>query len=110
MSQIIKHSPGPFIASKGSEDDPERWIVLADNGTQPFVIATIENGQPGDTLDTEEATAHLFAAAPEMLEVLINLCYEVDYRCGGKIEGNSKLVELMRLARTAIAKAEWRVK
>lgn len=33
-------------------------------------IATIENGQPGDSLDTEAATAHLFTAAPLLYEAL----------------------------------------
>lgn len=70
MSDPAKHSPGPWKADKGHEDESERWTVIADNGTQPYLIAVIENGQPGDTMETEEATARLIAAAPEMLSML----------------------------------------
>ena len=63
-------SPGPWKSHLGAEDDPERWIVVADNGTRPYIIATVENGQPGDTLDTEKATADLIAAAPKMVAAL----------------------------------------
>ena len=55
------------------EDDIERWSIVADNGTRPYHIATIENGQPGDCCATEGATAHLIAAAPHLLAALQSL-------------------------------------
>jgi len=89
-----QHTPGPLKAEKGAEFDPGRWIIVADNGTKPWVIATIENGQPGDSLDTEEATAKLFAAAPELLEALIGVLKVAD-----------RLTDEFDAARAAIAKA-----
>lgn len=68
------HSPGPYEASKGAEDEPERWQVVRKEPPQ-FVIATIENGAPGDTLETEGATARLFAIAPEMLEFIREVAF-----------------------------------
>lgn len=62
-----KHTPGPLKASKGWDGDPERWVVVTE-GKIRYHIATIENGQPGDTCQTEGYTARLFAAAPELLE------------------------------------------
>jgi len=64
------HTPGPYKAIKGSEDEEDRWIIVADNGTKPYHIATVENGQPGDSLETEEATAHMLAASHETLHAL----------------------------------------
>lgn len=64
-----KHTPGPWKASQGTETEPERWTVVAENGP-PWWIAVLENGQPGDCLETEAATARLIAAAPEMLAAL----------------------------------------
>jgi hypothetical protein len=61
-------TPGPYKAQQGVEDEPERWTIVADNGTRPYMIAVIENGQPGDTCETEGHTARLLAAAPLMLE------------------------------------------
>ncbi len=63
-----KHTPGPFLPQFNEIEN--RWSIVADNGSRPYLIAVVENGQPGDSLDTEEATAHLLAAAPEMLEAL----------------------------------------
>ena len=68
-NQPIVHSPGPWVASQGTDDDEDRWAVLREEAPQ-FFIAVIENGAPGDTLETERATAILIAAAPEMLEFL----------------------------------------
>lgn len=59
---MSKHTPGPWTASMGTEDDNERWCVLNEAG---YLLATVENGAPGDTLETEEANARLIAAAPD---------------------------------------------
>lgn len=61
------HTPGPWSARKADEEDRTRWIVCVD-GPKPFWVATIENGAPGDTLETEAANARLIAAAPELLK------------------------------------------
>ncbi|MGC1273212.1 MAG: hypothetical protein WBC44_05855 [Planctomycetaceae bacterium] len=66
MRIIVKHTPGPLIAVKGIDDEPERWTVVVD-GPKQWLVATIENGAPGDTLETEGANARLFAAAPDLL-------------------------------------------
>lgn len=116
----VKHTPGPFIADRGTEDEPDRWYVLQDRPGKKFLIATIENGAPGDTLETEGANARLFAAADDLLayavcEQAINgdtsaapfepvfLAHGYDakkYRCPGEF--------LDELRERAIAKAEGR--
>jgi hypothetical protein len=63
---------GPWAASKGTEDEDERWIIVH-GGEKPWHIATIENGQPGDCLATEAATAALIAVAPEMHALIYRL-------------------------------------
>lgn len=68
-ADATQHSPGPWEASKGTEDEPERWQVIRVESPQ-FIIATIENGAPGDTLETEAATARLIALSPEMIEFI----------------------------------------
>ncbi len=105
-----KHTPGPLRAEKGVEDEPERWVVVADNGTRPYVIATTENGQPGDTLETEGYTAHLFAAAPDLLEVLkaIFKGWEHDQADPGSFILLEVSYANWKAARAAIAKAERR--
>ncbi len=71
-TQNTKHSPGPWIKRKGIEGDTERWIIVS-GGEIPFHIATIENGQPGDFLDTEEATACLLESAPDLLGAALEM-------------------------------------
>jgi hypothetical protein len=39
-------------------------------GDVGYLVATIENGAPGDFCDTEYANARLIAAAPELFEAL----------------------------------------
>lgn len=67
----VQHTPGPFEAIKGAEKgDDLRCAVAAVRGDYRYLVATIENGAPGDICDTEWANAQLFAAAPELLEAL----------------------------------------
>ena len=66
-----KHTPGPWRTHQGADDgeggvELDRWLVVVD-GPKPYLVATIENGAPGDTLMTEAANATLFAAAPDLL-------------------------------------------
>lgn len=67
------HTPGPFVAIKGVDDEEDRWGVYATRPDGQYHVATIENGAPGDTLDTEESNARLFASAPKLLEDLTEL-------------------------------------
>lgn len=76
-----QHTPGPLKASKGWEGDPERWVVCSD-GLRHYLVATIENGQPGDTCETEGHTARLFAAAPELLDALKIAQAHLKHICG----------------------------
>lgn len=69
-------TPPPWLARKGSFQEPERWIVVS-GGKVAYVIATIENGAPGDTLETEGHTAHLVAAAPDLYAALKIACSEM---------------------------------
>lgn len=98
---MTSHSPGPWMASKGAEDEPERWQVIREHEPH-YVIATIENGAPGDTLETEGATAHLLAAAPDMLEVLM----EVALSPYPDSDLASLLQTLQSRAKAVIAKAQ----
>lgn len=65
------HTPAPWKAATGGVDgdEPLRWVVVTD-GDPEYFIAEIQNGEPGDTMATEEANARLFAAGPEMLATL----------------------------------------
>lgn len=63
-------SPGPWKALRGADDDETRWIVVAAGSDREYLIATIENGQPGDCLETEGATAQLIAQAPALVAAL----------------------------------------
>lgn len=68
-----KHTPESWVALQGGcpldPDDDTRWTVCT-AGEMHYCIATIENGQPGDTLETEKQRAHLFAAAPDLLAAM----------------------------------------
>jgi hypothetical protein len=104
------HTPGSWIAIQADlhcEDekpDPKRWAVLVD-GERRWFVATIENGAPGDTLDTEEANALLIASAPDLLAALRAIVPEgLDEYWMQTPEG----VEACRLAGAAIAKSEGR--
>lgn len=77
-----QHTPGPWTARNGIEDDDHlRWGVVQ-AGPTPYLIAVVENGAPGDTLQTERANAHLIAAAPALLAALEGLCYSISMRYG----------------------------
>jgi hypothetical protein len=60
-----KHTPGEWKAEKGFEGEPDRWCVVTSQGG--YVIATIHNGAPGDTLETEAANARVMAASEKLL-------------------------------------------
>lgn len=65
---VASPTPGPWKAIKGSvPSDDMRCAVVAIRGKMSYLVATIENGAPGDFCDTEYANALLIAAAPELL-------------------------------------------
>lgn len=76
MSREAEHTRGPWEAIKPSKVG-KHWKVCARGrlGGEGSIagasvlwnLAAINNGAPGDTLDTEEANACLIAAAPELL-------------------------------------------
>ena len=116
------HTPGPWVAEKADlyGEDPNRWAVLARDPitNRAYFIATIENGQPGDCLETEEATARLIASAPDLLEALreITTLVSVLHGRGPNAEIPEALLtplgvyikaaEIMRNAKAAIQKAQ----
>ncbi len=72
-------TPGPWIALRGVDGEPHRWGVFQAVADRPnYHIASVENGAPGDTLKTEEANARLFAAAPDLLALLVEARSWVD--------------------------------
>jgi hypothetical protein len=71
LNSLPEHTPGPWEAVKGLvEDDEMRCGVVAVRGKTQFLVATIENGAPGDCCDTEWANAQMMAASLAMNEAL----------------------------------------
>lgn len=71
----VPHTPGPFVPIKGIEQyDDMRCGVAAVRDEGQYLVATIENGAPGDFCDTEWANACLFAAAPDHAIIAAALC------------------------------------
>lgn len=103
-----KHTPGPFKVLIGAEDDEDRCSIVS-AGPVPYHIATIENGQPGDCVETELATAHLFAAAPDLLEALEDILNASERLPAGHPSATEEERRNMSIAadkaRAAIAKA-----
>jgi hypothetical protein len=66
-------TPGPLEITEGDchGSDSDRWSVVKDLGGAKFFVATIENGAPGDTLETEKANAELFAAARTEIPAMV---------------------------------------
>lgn len=95
-----KHSPGPFLAKKGHDGDPDRWVIVS-GGEIPWVIAVIENGQPGDCCETEGHTANLFASSPDLLEAAESLV--TAFTRNAPTDWTTAISK----ARAAIAKARW---
>ena len=70
----VEHTPGPWKPLKGAEKgDDMRCAVTATRGQYDYLVATIENGAPGDFCDTEYANACLVAASPDLLAVAKNM-------------------------------------
>ncbi len=94
------HTPGPWKAHKGIDGDPTRcYVTQAIQGEREWQIAVIENGAPGDCLETEFANALLIAAAPDLLEVVHCLLVAREHETGNTIcDENSPLIDAARVA------------
>lgn len=75
------HTAGPWKAIKGglAEGDDFRCGVTAVRGETEYLLATIENGAPGDICDTEWANAVLIAEAPNLLAALDKAVRAIEY-------------------------------
>lgn len=78
---MSKSTPGPWKVVKGiAEGDDMRCGVVVTRDKVDYLIATIENGAPGDICETEEANAELMAAAPAMRDEIEELQRTFDLR------------------------------
>jgi hypothetical protein len=106
--EVFAHTPGPWEPMKGSEKgDNMRCAVVAVRGDYRYLVATIENGAPGDFCDTEWENAQLIAAMPKMQEALsciVMMCAEEIAARGVKQgdEIHTLLAMPMRIAATAL--------
>lgn len=106
--------PGPYESTLTKEDGDERWIITTANGG--FHIATVENGQPGDTLDTEANTAKLLASAPDLYEALALLTPYAEFASEQMYDGTQghqqreTAKQRLEKARAALSKANPRRK
>lgn len=64
---MSRHTPGTWHPSWEQPDEPNRCGVYAEIDGKEWHVATIENGAPGDTLETEKANAKLMSAAKDLL-------------------------------------------
>lgn len=65
----VMHTPGEWVALAPSRIG-KHWHVgtkIEGGSGRVYIVAAIHNGAPGDTLDTEEANARLFAASKDLL-------------------------------------------
>ena len=101
----VEYTKGPWKAIDGTYYEEERWGVYVD-GPMQYHIATIENGAPGDTLDTEAANARLIAAAPELLEAVRSAMNRLRNQSGiGSVTAECNEITYQQCA-SALAKAE----
>ena len=78
---MAKHTSGQWRVIKGAaEGDDMRCAIVVERGKMQYLIATIENGAPGDFCETEEANAELMARAPAMAEELEDMQCTFDLR------------------------------
>lgn len=121
---MAEHTKGIWEAIKPAKSG-KHWKVGANGvlgGKGPtagapvlFFVAMIDNGAPGDTLETEEANARLVAAAPDLLEALKEWVTFAD-RIMGDLEDGDPLKQAIldthgartERSRAALAKAEGR--
>lgn len=66
MTQLAKHTPGPWTARKAPERNAYAWDVEGAQGT----VSIIARMALVDRVSEVEGNAHLIAAAPAMYEAL----------------------------------------
>ncbi len=105
-----KHTPGPWKAEQVDVlgNDPTRWAVLSDGG---WVVASIENGIPGESLETEAANAAYIVRACNAhedllaaLEAMVD-CQDEAGLLEHDLDGHEESICALCMARAAIAKA-----
>jgi hypothetical protein len=104
----MEHTQGPWIASAAVQNNGPNYFVVAPRGWKAPVVATCDN----------EANARLIAAAPDLLEALMQtLRFAVGFACeargipwpeDGTIPEAFAEVPWINKARAAIAKAKER--
>jgi hypothetical protein len=108
MSERAKPTPGPWVALPPPEPGGH-WAVCARGDRPPpargavgWVVATVENGAAGDTLETEAANARLISAAPDLLRACEAWLAHLDP--GDSLYSEAETA-LIRQTRAAVAKA-----
>ncbi|PKR56375.1 hypothetical protein [Thalassospira lohafexi] len=98
MTEVSKHTPGPWVFYADTPSVEPNWNIIT-NGSRQFVVANIHI-EAGNERD--EANAHLIAAAPDLLDVCKAVFDDV-----ASIDNESCLsLEVGRALKAAIAKAE----
>ena len=67
---MSEHTPGKWIAKGGLEGDDMRWGIFTD-GPLHYHIATIGNGAPGDSCETEGHNAAFIVKAVNIHDQLV---------------------------------------
>ncbi len=76
-----QHTPGEWKVLKGAvEGDDMRCAIVVEQGKMQYLLATIENGAPGDFCETELANAELMASAPKLKADLEDMQRTFDLR------------------------------
>ena len=97
-----KHTPGPWTF-ENDEEDLDQWLIRAPStDNNDTVGAVFKTGDSEYDNEVVYFNAHLIAAAPELLEALKAALD--DSGCDGDLCANG----WHEVARSAIAKAEWR--
>ena len=92
----IKHTPGPWVASRGSF----LFQIAINSESDTLAVVYGENGE-------NEANARLICAAPELLEALTDALEDYDaWMKGAEVTPNESLQAWTNKARAAIAKAK----
>ena len=78
---MAEPTPGEWKVIKGAaEGDDMRCAIVVEHGKMQYLLATIENGAPGDFCETEEANAILMASAPKLKADLEDMQRTFDLR------------------------------
>ena len=97
-----KHTPGPWKIGNTSKAWNETFRIIGQGSRQVAQVST--DGARNDS-DVNLANARLIAAAPELLEALVDLCENMESMSGLTDLGNHDFYDDTAAARKAIAKA-----